>query len=129
MKKHDCDFLVQLHTIARLLELETIKQFTHQLITTIPDAQFSVVLEQIECCYEGKPINFNPKSKTNSQELKPIQRITWSITGWKTKNYIDAYENGKCATYSGVNDFFPIKREEGFVIKTENDIQMIERIC
>ena len=29
MKKHECDFLVQLHTIVPLLELETIIQFTH----------------------------------------------------------------------------------------------------
>jgi len=129
MQKHDCVYLLQLHTIAPLLELETIKKFTHQLITIEPDAQFSVVLEQIECCYDGKPINFNPKIKTNSQELKPIQRITWSITGWKTNKYITAYENGECATYTGVNNFFVIMREEGLIVKTEEDFNMVNKYC
>lgn len=86
------------------------------------------MLEQIECCYQGKPINFNPNTKTNSQELKPIQRITWSVTGWRTKNYMSAYESGDCGTYTGKNGFFPNTREEGLIPKTEEDFIQIENI-
>lgn len=90
------------------------------------DVLLSVVNEQIECAIEGKPINFNFSSKTNSQELKPVQRITWSLTGWKSSTYISAYEEGKCATYAGKIGFFPIERMAGHIIKTEEDLQTAE---
>ena len=128
MKKHNSEYLVQLHTIAPMLEIDTIKNFSNLLINRGADAQFSVVNEQIECCYEGQPINFTTGKKTNSQKLKPIQRITWSITGWKTKNYILAYENGKCATYAGQLDYFTIDKVEGIIIKTSSDLDLISKI-
>jgi CMP-N-acetylneuraminic acid synthetase len=128
MKKHKCDFLVQLHTIAPLLDLETIKQFTHHLITTKPDAQFSVILEQIECFYNNSPINFDINNKSNSQELKPIQRLTWSITGWKTAHYIKIYEAKHCATYAGTISFFTISRLESLIIKNKSDLELVKRI-
>ena len=43
------------------------------------DVFLSAVNEQIECAYQDKPINFSFEAKTNSQELKPIQRITWRV--------------------------------------------------
>lgn len=124
MKKQNSEYLVQLHTIAPLLEIDTIKNFTNHLINRKIDAQFSVVLEQIECCCEGQPINFSTEKKTNSQELKAIQRITWSITGWRTNNYIQVYEQGKCATYNGEVNYFPIDRIEGTIIKDEIDLKL-----
>ena len=92
------------------------------------DTMLSVVPENIECTYEGKPINFSFNSKTNSQELKPILRISWSITGWRRESYIKAYENGQCATYSGNVDFYPISREAGHIIKTEEDLRIAEAL-
>ncbi len=128
LKNHKADYLIQLHTISPLLEINTIHDFTSNLINKSIDIQFSVVLEQIECCYQNNPINFNPNSKNNSQELHPIQRITWSITGWKINNYIRAYEKGECATYSGNQKFFPIKKYEGIIIKDKEDFTIVNNI-
>ena len=127
LKKNKCDILIQLHTIAPLLKKESIESFTKILITENYDSQFSVVNEQIECCYQGNPINFDFKIKTNSQEIKPVQRITWSISGWKSKSFINAYDDGFCATYYGNKNFFQISREEGLIIKTKEDLHTIEK--
>ena len=126
LKNHECKFLIQLHTIAPLLKIETIKKFTNEFIKNKSDVQLSIVEERIECSYNNIPVNFTITIKTISQELKPIQRITWSITGWNAKNYINVYESGECASFAGVNTFYAIDREEGLIIKTENDFKLVE---
>ena len=83
---------------------------------------------QIECTYRGQPVNFTFSQKTNSQDLKPVQRISWSITGWRRDTYLAAAEEGRCATYAGRVGFFPVNRLAGHVIKTEDDLRMAEAL-
>ncbi|MCA9450874.1 MAG: cytidyltransferase, partial [Candidatus Omnitrophica bacterium] len=93
------------------------------------DVLLSCTLEQIECAIGGKPINFTFAEKTNSQELEPVQRISWSITGWRSSTYIAAFEAGKTATYSGESiGFYPVDRLAGHIIKTEEDLQIADAL-
>lgn len=126
LTKHECDRLFQVHSIAPLLGAERVAEFVRAMEKTGCDVQLSCTLEQIECAIGGEPINFSFEEKTNSQELQPIQRVTWSITGWTRKTYIAACEAGKTATYAGTRAFFPITRAEGHIIKTEEDLQIAE---
>ena len=83
---------------------------------------------QIECAYRGQPVNFSLVEKTNSQDLEPVQRISWSITGWRRETYLAAAANGRCATYAGRVGYFPVNRFAGHVIKTEEDLQIAEAL-
>ncbi len=126
LTKHPCDRLFQVHSIAPLLGPERVAEFVRAMVSSGCDVFLSCVLEQIECAYQDKPINFSFEAKTNSQELKSIQRITWSITGWRAATYMAAFEAGKTATYAGKVGFFPIARPEGHIIKTEEDLFLAE---
>lgn len=128
LKNHDCTFLIQVHSIAPLLTIEEVKKFTKFFINSDYDVLLSVVNEQIECAYKGEPVNFTYEEKTNSQDLDPVQRITWSITGWKRSTYLNAFESGKCATYAGAVGYYPISRMAGLIIKTEEDLKMAEAL-
>jgi len=128
LKSHECDFVVQVHSIAPLLTVEDTIRFVNELKKDKVDALLSVENVQIECAFQGKPINFTYKEKTNSQELEPIQRITWSITGWKRSTYIKAYESGACATYSGEVGYFPINKLAAHIIKTKEDLDIAEAL-
>lgn len=128
LKNHRCDILFQVHSIAPLLTAYEVKQFAEAMDREGYDAMLSVVIEQIECACKNQPINFNFSTKTNSQELDPIQRVTWSITAWKSDAYVSAYEAGKCATYSGKIGFFPINRLAGHIIKTQEDLDIAEAL-
>ncbi|MFC2055926.1 cytidylyltransferase domain-containing protein [Chloroflexota bacterium] len=125
---HPCEYLFQVHTIAPLLTAEQVVGFVQSMIDSDYDALFSVVDEQIECVINGEPINFSFNQKTNSQELTPVQRITWSITGWRASKFISAYEAGKCATYAGKVGFYPVDRMAGHIIKTEEDLRIAEAL-
>ena len=128
LTKHDCDYLFQVHSIAPLLTTEEVKGFAEAMVEGPHDVMLSCTLEQIECAMDGEPVNFTFEHKTNSQDLTPVQRITWSITGWRSAVYKTAYEAGRVATYSGSVGFFPLDRLAGHIIKTEEDLKIAEAL-
>lgn len=128
LQSHDCDRIFQVHSIAPLLGARRTAEFVRAMESSDCDVLLSCTLEQIECAYENEPVNFSFGQKTNSQELKPVQRIPWSITGWRRSTYIKAFVEERTATYAGKVDFFPLTRSEGHVIKTEEDLRIAEAL-
>jgi CMP-N-acetylneuraminic acid synthetase len=128
LEKHDCEFLFQVHSIAPLLSVEDVRRFVQAMQAGEYDCLLSYEPIQIECALEGRPVNFAFVEKTNSQELKPVQRITWSITGWRRSTYLAAVAVGQCATYSGRVGFHAVDHFAAHVIKTESDLQLAEAV-
>ncbi|QNI83328.1 N-acylneuraminate cytidylyltransferase [Synechococcus sp. RS9907] len=124
----ECDYIVQVHSIAPLLSVESIKSFVTHLKHRQPDALMSVELIQLEALFQNKPINFTFEQKTNSQDLSPVQRISWSITAWKRDTFLQAVQAGECATYFGKIEFFPVNAMASHVIKTEQDLKIAEAL-
>jgi CMP-N-acetylneuraminic acid synthetase len=124
LRAHPCRDLLQVHTIAPLLGAAELAQFAEAFAAHSCDVQLSVVEEQIEHAYQDRPINFDPAQKTNSQQLAPLQRVTWSVTGFRSATYLAAVERGACATYAGVIAYQPISRLAGHIIKTEADFEI-----
>ncbi len=128
LQMHECDHLVQVHSIAPLLKTQEVAQFVEAMTTGEADVMLSCEEVLIECALDGEPVNFSYSEKTNSQDLHPIQRISWSITGWRRSTYLSAIEAGKCATYAGKVDFFPINPLASHIIKTEEDLRIAEAL-
>lgn len=128
LQKHDCEFLFQVHSIAPLLSVEDIRRFAQTMQAGEYDCLLSYEPIQIECAFEGRPVNFTFAEKTNSQDLRPVQRITWSITGWRRSTYLAAATAGQCATYAGRVGFHAVDHFAAHVIKTESDLQLAEAV-
>lgn len=128
LKHVDCDLLVQVHSIAPLLSAEEVQSFAESFIASDADVMLSCIEDQIEVAYQDQPVNFTFAEKTNSQDLKPLQRVTWSITGWRAKSYIAAVEAGGIGTYNGKIAFYPVNAISGHVIKTQQDLDIAEAL-
>jgi CMP-N-acetylneuraminic acid synthetase len=128
LKKHECDWVVQVHSIAPLLTVSGIQKFVEYTKHSNADVVLSFEPIQIECSLGGVPINFKFSEKTNSQELQPIQRISWSITAWRRSSFLSAVARGECATYSGKVDYYPVSPLASHVIKTEQDLKIAEAL-
>ena len=128
LEKHECKSLYQVHSIAPLLTVNDVLSFVKHMEFSDLDCLLSTEEIQIECAFQNQPINFNFDSKTNSQELVPIQRLSWSITGWKKDTFLRAVNSGHCATYSGKVGFYPISRFAAHVVKTEADLEFAEAL-
>ncbi len=57
LQTHDCDFLVQVHSIAPLLTVAEIREFVAVLARDEHDCLLSTDPVQIECAYRGQPVN------------------------------------------------------------------------
>jgi len=125
---HPCDYLVQVHSIAPLTGAELIRRFTAELTAGDADAQVTTVREQIECFYNHLPVNFDLQQKTNSQQLEPVERVTWALTGWRCATYLAASTAGRCATWAGRVHTFPTPRWSGHIIKVEEDLEVAEAL-
>ncbi len=123
-----CDYVFQVHSIAPLLGAARVAEFVRAMEASDYDVLLSCTLERIECAYRDRPVNFSFESKTNSQDLEPVQRVSWSITGWRRSSYLAACEAGKTATYAGRVGFFAIPGPEGHIIKTEEDLRVAEAL-
>ena len=128
LQTHKCDRVFQVHSIAPLLTASQVQEFVNGMVTSGVDTLLSCTHEQIECALDGVPLNFSFSAKTNSQDLRPIQRVSWSITGWRREAYLAAFEAGETATYSGTIGFHVLDRLAGHIIKTEEDLQIAEAL-
>lgn len=127
-EKHDCDALFQVHSIAPLLSAADVARFVDIYDEGKVDVLLSCIEDQIEVAYKGQPVNFTFAEKTNSQDLTPVQRITWSITAWRRSVYLKAIAEGKTATYSGRVGFQKVDPISGHVIKTQQDLDIAEAL-
>lgn len=128
LRVHECSWVFQVHSIAPLLTAEEVAGFVRSALASGHDARMSYIPDQIECALDGRPVNFSFDEKTNSQELKPVQRITWSITGWRRAAFLAAADAGRCATWAGRVGFAPVGPVSGHVIKTAHDLAMAEAL-
>jgi CMP-N-acetylneuraminic acid synthetase len=128
LQARDCEWVVQVHSIAPLLTTAEVAAFVRHVKQCDADVVLSYEPIQIECAYNGQPVNFTCEEKTNSQELTPLQRISWSITAWRRHSFLAAVEQSKCATYAGKVDFYPVGALASHVIKTEDDLRIAEAL-
>lgn len=124
LSKHDCTHVVQVHSIAPLLTVDDIRKFAKEISHSDSHVFLSYEPIQIECSYKEEPVNFSYDTKTNSQELSPVERISWAITGWEKSQYLNSYESGGCATYSGKIKYIPVSKLANHVIKYEEDLDI-----
>jgi CMP-N-acetylneuraminic acid synthetase len=128
LRAHECDLLFQVHSIAPLLSVADIRGFVTAMRGGDLDCLLSYEPIQIECALNGRPVNFVLTEKTNSQELHPVQRITWSITGWRRHPYLAAVDANQCATYAGRVGYHAVSRFAAHIIKTEDDLRIAEAL-
>ena len=128
LQKHKCDWLIQVHSIAPLLSVNEICSFVEHTRNSGADLVLSYEPVQLECVFDDQPVNFSFEEKTNSQDLKAVKRICWSISAWRRDAFLSAVEQRKCATYCGKIDYFPISHFASHVIKTQEDLDIAEAL-
>lgn len=128
LKHVPCDMLLQVHSIAPLLTAGEVAAFTRAFLASDHDVMLACIEDKIEVAWQGRPVNFSFERKTNSQELIPTQRITWSITGFRAASYMAAVEAGRIGTYNGSIGFYAVDPISGHVIKTQADLDIAEAL-
>ena len=118
-----CENLYQIHSITPLFSSEEIRKFVLYCENNSElDTILTCIHDQIEVAHKNQPINFSYSKKSNSQDLLPMQRITWAATKWSSSTYLEAKRNGSLGTYSGEIGYYQVNTEAGLAIKTAKDL-------
>lgn len=128
LQSNPCTRMFQVHSIAPLLTATEVKGFVEAMAESDADVLLSVVDDQLEAFCNGQPVNFTLKEKTNSQDLPPVRKVSWAITGWKRETFLQARAVGECATYAGRVELYPVSKVAGHVIKTAEDLAIAEAL-
>lgn len=123
LESHKCDFVVQVHTITPLLTPIEIKNFVDQVRMDSADTFLSGKNEILECIYEDVPVNFNFSQKTNSQDLRPVFQVSWSISAWRRSLFLENKSSSQCSTFSGRIEKIAASNAAGLAIKTRSDLE------
>ena len=128
LQERACTWVVQVHSIAPLVTVREVQTFVERLAEDDVDVLLSCEHLQIECALDGVPVNFSQTTKTNSQELSPVQRISWSLTAWRRQTFMQAVAEGRCATWSGRLGYQSLSSMAAHVVKTEQDLQVAQAL-
>ena len=121
----ECTHVIQIHSITPLLNSGEIRRFVDFLIQNEYETVLSGVPESLECVFDSNPVNFSFSEKTNSQDLRPVFRITWPISAWHKETFLAARKSGRAGTYSGKIGFFTVDAVSGIPIKTRKDLDLV----
>lgn len=129
LNKNDCDKVIQLLPTSPFISSEDIKKFVSHMEDQNLDTLISVFRQQIECVYEGAPINFDQKKPTPpSQDLEPIKPYACGIMGWKKDNFLSNMEKYGCAYHGGEGSisFYELRGFATVDVDNEEDFQLAE---
>jgi len=126
----DCDYLIQLHTTSPLITSDTITGFIQNMIDNDLDSSFSVIEGYKEVMFGKDPINFSLSQKSPTQDLPPINEVSWALSGWKSDKFKKSYEENNPKdpgpTFLGKMGFYPISKLEGIDVDTYEDLFIAE---
>lgn len=129
LNQNDCDKVIQLLPTSPFISPEDIRKFVSHMEDQNLDTLISVFRQQIECVYEGTPINFDQKKPTPpSQDLEPIKPYACGIMGWKKDNFLSNMEKYGCAYHGGDGSisFYELGGFATVDVDNEEDFQLAE---
>ena len=128
----ECEVVIQLLPTSPFITAEEIKDFTKTIIDTKADTLISVSNQQIECVYQGRPINFDQKKiSPPSQDLYPVQAYACGLMGWRKSNYIENMEKYDCGYHGGDGNIgcYVLDGLSTIDVDNEQDFQIAEHVA
>ena len=132
MENVQCDIVIQLLATSPFISPAEISAFVKQMVESDVDTLVSVKNHQIECLFDGSPINFNKKEKTPpSQFLKPVQAYACGIMGWKNEKFIENIKKYGAAYHGGDGKIgcFELRGYSAIDIDSEDDFLLAEAVA
>ena len=126
LKKHQCDILVWINSIAPLQTSFEIQSAVKYFVKKKYNSLITINEHFNHALINKKPINFKTNSKfMKTQDLKPLQTMVYSQMMWKSKSFIKSYNKNKHAILHGKVGYFPVSREAGLIVKYKSDLKIL----
>lgn len=79
--------------------------------------------------YKSTPLNFDPNGLFDrTQDLEPVEMFVYSMMVWDTRTFKREFEIKDGAIFCGSFGTYPASAEASIIVKTKEDLQLIERM-
>ena len=126
-----CDVVYQFLPTSPFLTSTEISSFVEKMESKDIDTLISVKPEQIECVFNGDPINFDKMAQTPpSQFLTPVHAYACGMMAWKSEKFVSNMSNLGSAYHggNGTTEFFEISGFSTVDIDNPEDFDLAEMI-
>lgn len=129
MRHNPCDITAWVNSTSPLQTSEEVKNVVSYFCEENLDSLITVKDEQVHCLYDGQPLNFEKNEVfAQTQDLIPVQRFVYSIMMWRNNTFIEHYEKHGQAILCGTTGYFSVNKMSSLIVKTEEDLRLIEDI-
>ncbi|MHC1738578.1 MAG: acylneuraminate cytidylyltransferase [Ignavibacteriaceae bacterium] len=129
LKSTECDALVMINSVSPLITTKDIDNAIEYFEEGKYDTLLSVKEERLQAFYHNQPINISIKEKlAMTQNIDPVYILSWAISIWRKKTFIDYYNTNGYAVFNGKLGFFKLNSINAIKISYEEDFQLAESI-
>jgi len=116
------------NTTAPLLRKRTAERFLARMRVSDADVLFTATEERAYWLdADGRPL-FTYRDTRRTQDLPPLRRIVWALTGIRADTYLAREAVGMNGTFSGRLEVFEVPADESVDLDTETDWSAAERL-
>ena len=124
-----CETILWVNSVSPLQTIEDITKCGIRLTDPNVDCVMATNTLYQHCCFENKPINFDPNSPfEKTQDLEPIQRYIYSCMGWRRQTYVKFRMEGFKGLFPGNMSLVEVSTLAGMLIKYEEDFVLCSQI-
>lgn len=129
MMNNPCDITAWVNSTSPLQAGDEIKRVIQYFCNEELDSLITVREEQVHCLHGGTPLNFSEEGLfAQTQDLVPVQRFVYSVMMWRNQTFMKEYVRNGYAFFCGKTGYFPVSKESALIVKTEEDLRLIEYI-
>ena len=129
MQNNPCDIVAWVNPTSPLQTGGEVKKVIDYFQLEALDSLITVENKLVHTAWQNRPINFVEDGKfAQTQDLIPVQPFVYSIMMWRVVPFVEAMEVKGYAFFTGKVGFYPVSKETGIIIKTAEDLRLIDYI-
>lgn len=126
---HDADIVAWVNPISPLQTGNEISKIIKYFMERELNSLITVNDLNVHCLCDGEPVNFSLEEKfEQTQNLKPIQQMVYSIMMWRTDSFREAMKTKGHAILHGGIGYYPVSKLSSIIVKTSDDLKMVDSI-
>ena len=125
----DADIVGMINPVCPLTSAQHIEEGLHKFLKEDLDSLLTVREEYLHAFMDGRPLNIDLKSPIPmTQDLSPIQLISWNFCFWKATIFKQHYEKHGHGVFSGKLGFYSMSKTKTIKVSEEADFQLAEAL-
>ena len=129
INKHNPEILAWVNPISPLQTSDEIRKVIEFFNVKNLDSLITVERKNVHANFGSQPLNYlNDEGFAQTQDIAPVELFVYSMMVWRCDVFMDHYKRNGHAMLSGKTGFFPVSKLSSIIVKTEEDLNILDGI-